>query len=199
MPGALGDSGNQMAPAMPGQQLNPGNMISNANNANQNAMNMFQNAGQFNQDAFNSQMNPYVGDVVNAANQQSWRNFNQQQAPALQSQFGQNGQFGSARGMQTMEQAARDNAQQTNWQQSQLMNSGFQDAMKNYQTQQQNQLAAAQGMVGAGQAANQQGQSQYMLPANMAGVYSGALGNLRTPTFSQSGASQQSPFYAPTY
>ena len=142
--------------------LTPGNVQYNGNQANQQAMDTFNKNSQMGD--INQFMNPYVNDVVNANTEQSWRNFNQQQAPALQSAFGGSGQFGSARGMQSMEQASRDNAQQTNWQNSQLMNTGFQDAMKNMQNQQAQNINAANGMTTAGTAANNMSNSQQLLP-----------------------------------
>jgi hypothetical protein len=171
---------------MTGQNLNPANMQYNANNANQNAMNMYAQNSGFNQNAFNQMYNPYINNVVNANTEQSWRNFNQQQAPALQSSFGAQGQFGSGRSAQAMEQASRDNAQQTNWQNSQLMNQGYNDAMKSYLQQQQNSNQAAAGMNQTGAQAWNQSQQQYMLPYQIAALNAGTINALRPETASSS-------------
>ena len=198
--GGQGNIGGLGAQPMPGQNLNYSNMLYNANNSSQAGMNMAQNAATFNPSGIQQEMNPYVNSVVNAANQQSWQNFNQQQVPTLQSAFGGTGQFGSARADQSMQQASNQNALQNNWQQAQLMNTGYNQAQQNYQHEQNIGLQGAQTMGSLGTQAANQATNQAMLPANQAAVYSGALGNLKTPTFSQSSGAQQTPYYfAPTY
>jgi hypothetical protein len=185
--------------AQPGQQLTPENMQYNANNANQNAMAAMQGAMGFNQSGFNQVYNPYIQNVVDANTAQANRNFNQQTAPALQSQFGMSGQPGSARAMATMEQANRDMNQNLNWQNSALMQQGYQSAMDNYARLQQQAQQGALGMGQLGQMANQMGQSQTLLPANYLGIMSGALGNIKTNTMSQSTGSTSNPYYSPYF
>lgn len=155
--------------------LTPANMQYNANQANQQAMGTLNNNSAFNPNSYQQFMNPYINDVVNANTQQSWRNFKQQNAPALQAQFGgQGGQFGSARSMATMEQAARDNAMQTNWQNAQLMQGGYSKAMDLAQNQQNLNINAANSMNTAGATgwnmANQQQMTPYQIMAMMAGA-----------------------------
>lgn len=181
--------------SMPGQQLNYGNMIYNGNNANQQGMNALANAQGFNQDQFNQIYNPYVSDVANNAATLAQQQFQQNTVPQLQSQFVGGGQAGSARAMGTMQQAANQNDQNILMQQAGLLNTGFQQAMQNYQGLQNNSINAGNSLVDAGAQANNQAMQQAMLPANQAAVYSGALGGLKTPTFSGSSSSQQSPYY----
>ncbi len=174
-----------MPDAIPG--LSPGNVQYNANQANQAGMNIYNNNAGWNESQFNQMYNPYVNNVVNANTEQSWRNFNQQQMPSLTSSFGATGQFGSGRAMQAQEQAARDNAQQTNWQNAQLMNQGYQSSMQNYLQQQQNAQNAAAGLVNAGTAGWNQAQGQYLLPWQMAGLSTAAISGLRPESATTSG------------
>ena len=151
--------------------LTPANMQYNANQANQASMNTINNNSAFDPNSYQQFKNPYIQDVVNANTEQSWRNFNQQQAPALQSQFGGAGQFGSARGMAMMEQASRDNAMQTNWQNAQLLQSGYNKAMDLTQNQQAQNINAANAMNQAGATgqsmSNQQTLTPYQIQAMM--------------------------------
>ncbi len=178
--------GGSGAGGMQGQQLNYGNMVYNANNANQNAMNTFQNNQGFNQNQFNQIYNPYINDVTNNLAAMNQRNFQQQQLPALQSSFGASGQPGSARAMNTISTANNLNNQNTLNQQAQLMNQGYQQAMQNYMGLQQNAIGAGNGMLQAGQTANNMANSQAMLPANFAATMSGALAGIGTQTPSAS-------------
>lgn len=192
--GLAGASTGVNSSTVPGQGLTPGNVQYNANNANQNAMNTLSNNSSWNPDQFNAMYNPYINNVVNANTEQSWRNFNQQQMPALQSSFGAQGQFGSGRAMQAQEQATRDNAQQTNWQNSQLMSSGYNDAMKAYQGQQANNINAAAGLTNAGTAGWNQAQQQYLLPYQMAGLTSASIAALKPQTGTSSTSNTTQPF-----
>lgn len=179
---------------MEGMGLNAGNMTYNANNANQQAMNTMANNSGWNEGQFNAMYNPYINNVVNANTEQSWRNFNQQQMPSLTSAFGAQGQFGSGRAMQAQEQAARDNAQQTNWQNSQLMSQGYNDAMKSYLQQQQNSINAAGGLSNIGANAWNQARQQYMLPYEIAGLNSASIGALRPESATSGGGTNASGY-----
>lgn len=182
--------GGSGAGSMPGQQLGYGNMLYNANNSNQQAMNTFANNQGFNQNQFNQIYNPYISDVVNNANTIAQRQFQQQQMPALQSQFGASGQAGSARAMATMEQANNQNSQNILQNQASLMNQGFQQAMQNYQGLQSNALNAGNGLLNAGTAGSNMANQQMMAPANYNAVNAGALTALgqTVPSLSQTQA-----------
>ena len=160
--------------AQNGAALNPANMQYNANNASQAAMNTINQNSAFNPNSYQGFMNPYINDVVNANTQQSWRNFNQQNAPALQSQIGGAGQFGSARGMAMMEQAARDNSMQTNWQNAQLMQGGYNKAMDLAQNQQAQNINAANAMGGAASNAQNMSYQQMMTPYQIMAMMAGS-------------------------
>jgi len=187
-------SGGAVTNSAPSNTLTPANMQYNANNANQQAQNVLNQNSSFNPNQFNAMYNPYVNDVVNANTDQSWRNFNQQTMPALTSSFGAQGQFGSGRADQASEQASRDNAQQTNWANSQLMSQGYNDTMKNYQNQQANNIQAAAGLNNAGAQGWSMAQQQYELPYQIAGLNSASIASLRPQSNTSTTSGTTNPF-----
>jgi hypothetical protein len=195
-PGAAGGTGTTTQ-QMPGQQLNPNNMIYGSNNAIQSGENsLLQNTG-FNQNQFSSFLNPYVNDVANNMATQSAINFGQNTAPMLQSQIGAGGQFGSARADASMQQAATQNAQNLMFNQSQLMNQGFQNAMQNYGQFQNNAINAAGQMGNLGNIGNNMALSQEMAPLNMLQSIGETGAMQRIPAAQQQQSGSYNPYYMP--
>lgn len=194
-PGGLAALNQQ--PAMPSSGYNPSNMQYMGNQNVANAGNMVNNWSGFNPGQFNQFMNPYQQNVVNNMANQTWRDFGQQQAPMLASQFGSSGQFGSGRADMAMEQAARDTQYNLNRNQSQLMNQGFQNAMNNYSQFQQNNIAGANTLNNIGQTGWNMSMQQQMAPLQMLSMLAQIGGSVRMPNQQQSNTNQNSPWNMP--
>ena len=143
----------------------------------------------------NAEMNPYVQNVVNSTAQLGNQQFSQQTLPQLESAVGANGQFGSARGDATIQQAANQNAFNINNTQAGLMNTGYNQAQQNYQNEQAIGLQGAQTLGALGTQANNMATQNAMLGANQAATYSGALSAYKTPTVTSSSGSSAVPTY----
>ena len=176
--GAMNNYGQNMANAQ--QTANTGAQQSQQAAAMlQGGYNQAQNASSYNPGTFQQNfMDPYTKSVVEQNANIAQRNFNQETAPSLMSQFGAQGQFNSGRADQSMALANAQNQQNINQINADLMNQGYQQSQQNYLNSMgigvqganvMNQAGASQGQLGLG------GQS---LPGDIFNQFSGGLHNL---------------------
>jgi hypothetical protein len=78
-------------------------------------------------------MNPYTNNVVNRIGELGARNLWEKQVPQLNSTFAGAGQFGSTRNGAFMNNALRDNTSETLAAQGNALNTGYQNAVLNFQ------------------------------------------------------------------
>lgn len=119
-------------------------------------------ATPFNASALDQYMNPYQGAVVDEIARLGTQNFEQNIMPQINSQFTGGGMFGSSRQATALGKAAQAVQRDITGEQSRALQSGYQGAMQNYQTDLQRQLQA--GAQLGNQAA--QGQSIYGADVN---------------------------------
>lgn len=116
---------------------------------------------QFNPDDFSKFMNPYTSNVTDEIARLGNKNFTDNIMPQVNSQFTGNGMFGSSRNADVLAKEADQTQQGITGQQSQALQSGFQNAMQNYQTAQGRQLQAGTALT------NEAGQGQNMLGSDV--------------------------------
>lgn len=78
-------------------------------------------------------MNPYMDQVVNRIGDLGQRNFTERLLPQINSTFSGSGQFGSDRNMDFLNQGVRDTNESILGQQASALNTGFQNAVTNFQ------------------------------------------------------------------
>jgi len=104
-------------------------------------------------DMISQYMNPYTQQVIGEVGRLGQQNFENKLAPAATAGAVGSGQFGSTRGMNVYGNIAREASRDITGQQGSLLSSGFNDALKAAQAQQQLNLQAAQQL---GTLSNQQ-------------------------------------------
>jgi hypothetical protein len=119
---------------------NVGNYQPNLNNANVAAGNAGQNA----YDVVGNYMSPYTQNVVNQIGALGQTNINRNLAPQATAGAVGSGQFGSKRGAEVLGQTINDANQNILTTQGQALNTGYQNAMGQAQTDLQRQLGVSQ-------------------------------------------------------
>ncbi len=99
----------------------------------QQAIQAYQQGAQFDPSQIAQYMNPYVQNVVSEIGRLGNERFTNEMLPGLSSSFGGLGQFGSARQAALMADAAAKSQREVLGQQSQALNTGYQNAMQQYQ------------------------------------------------------------------
>ncbi len=121
-------------------------------------------ATPFSASAINQYMDPYKSQVTDEIARLGNQNFSQNILPQVNSQFTGNGMFGSSRNAVALGRAADQTQQGITGQQAQYLSSGYQNAVNQFQTDQQRQLAAGQQLT------NQAGQGQNLYGADVNAV-----------------------------
>lgn len=120
------------------------------------AQNMLANAGGgLDQSRFQGYLSPYQDQVNARIATLGARNLQENLLPAVNETFTNAGQFGGSRNAEFTNRALRDANESILGQQAQSMNQGYQQAMQNYLTGQQQELGAGQQMGALGTAAQQ--------------------------------------------
>lgn len=99
----------------------------------QQAIQAYQQGAQFDPSQIAQYMNPYTQNVVSEIERLGNERFQNEMLPGLSSSFGGLGQFGSARQAALMADAAAKSQREVLGQQSQALNTGYQNAMQQYQ------------------------------------------------------------------
>lgn len=150
-------------------------------NASQQAIQASQAGAQFDPSKVSQFLNPYLSGVVQEIGRLGNEQFQNQILPGLSSNFSGLGQYGSARQAALMADAAARNQREVLGQQSQALNTGYQNAMNAYQD-----------WANMGIGANQQAGTQF---GNLAQVQqqlaTGDIGNLATAGLTQQQQAQK--------
>lgn len=119
----------------------------------QNALNQYQTAQNYDPNSINSYLNPYTQGQMNALANQSQTNLQQFTLPAVNTSFTGNGQFGSTRNGNFLNQAIYQNNQALTNSQAGLLNTDYQNAVNQYNQMNQNTLnkSTAQQSLSQGQ------------------------------------------------
>ena len=150
-------------------------------NQAQSQINNFTTAQNYDPNAINSYMNPYTGGQMNALANQSLTNLQQYTLPAVNASFTGNGQFGSTRNGNFLNQAMYQNNQALTNAQAWLLNTDYQNAQNQYNQMNQNtlqQAAAQQGLTTGQQQANWlNANNQYNMGQQLQNSEQGQLSN----------------------